>query len=45
MEELVIGIGMEEESLHDKTFSFLVSLMGHRDQLRMNHWQTKSYAD
>jgi DNA-binding ferritin-like protein len=31
--------------LQEKTFDFLVNLMGYRDQLRMNHWQTTSYAE
>lgn len=32
-------------SLKDKTFEFLVQLMGYRAQLRLNHWQTTSYAE
>jgi DNA-binding ferritin-like protein len=32
-------------SLSEKTFDFLICMMGCRDQLRMNHWQTKSYAE
>ena len=31
--------------LREKTFDFLLSLMESRDQLRMNHWQTTSYAE
>lgn len=33
------------EQLQQKVFSYLVFLMGRRDQLRMNHWQTFSYAE
>lgn len=32
-------------SLQEKTFDFLLNLMEYRDQLRMNHWQTTSYAE
>ena len=45
MEDIVIGIGIESESLQDKTFDFLITLMGYRNQLRINHWQTTSYAE
>jgi DNA-binding ferritin-like protein len=45
MEDIVIGISLESGSLQDKTFIFLVKLMGYRNQLRMNHWQTESYAE
>jgi len=33
------------ESILDKSFSYLISLIGYRDQLRINHWQTISYAE
>jgi DNA-binding ferritin-like protein len=33
------------EDLKEKTFMFLVKMMGFRNQLRMNHWQTTSYAE
>lgn len=39
------GIPMQESSLKDKTFLFLINLMGLRDQLRINHWQTTSYSE
>jgi DNA-binding ferritin-like protein len=45
MEEIVVGISLQTGSLQDQTFIFLVKLMGYRNQLRMNHWQTKSYAE
>ena len=32
-------------SLQEKTFDFLLNTMMYRDQLRMNHWQTTSYAE
>jgi len=42
--EIVTGI-LEEGDLHTETFHFLIKLMGYRNQLRMNHWQTHSYAE
>lgn len=45
MEDIIVGIAIESGSLQDQTFIFLVKLMGYRNQLRMNHWQTKSYAE
>jgi len=45
MEDIAVVMTLGEESLQDKTFVFLVKLMGFRNQLRMNHWQTKSYAE
>ena len=45
MEDIVVGILISEGSLQDQTFIFLVKLMGYRNQLRMNHWQTRSYAE
>lgn len=44
MEEIFIGV-IGTGSLQDKIFMFLIKLMGQRDQLRMNHWQTTSYAE
>ena len=43
----IMGFAFEEggQELDIKTFYFLIKLMGLRDQLRMNHWQTKSYAE
>ena len=42
-------LGMQDTgwnvSLQEKTFDFLLNLMSYRDQLRMNHWQTTSYAE
>lgn len=38
-------INLAPESLLDKTFNFIIKLMGCRDQLRINHWQTTSYAE
>lgn len=32
-------------ALREKTFLFLIKLMAYRNQLRMNHWQTTSYAE
>jgi hypothetical protein len=31
--------------LKEKTFCFLMKIMGCRNQLRMNHWQTTSFAE
>jgi len=45
MEDILVGIAFKSESLLDKTFIFLMKLMGYRNQLRMNHWQTKSFAE
>ena len=44
-----MDLGMQDTgwsvSLQEKTFDFLLNLMEYRDQLRMNHWQTTSYAE
>ena len=32
-------------SLKDKIFSYLINLQGYSLQLRMNHWQTESFAE
>jgi len=45
MESISIGIELNSGSLQDKTFQFLIKLMGYRNQLRINHWQTKSFAE
>jgi len=37
--------GNGSDDLQMKTFTFLMSLMGYNNQLRMNHWQTTSYAE
>lgn len=34
-----------DDSLKSKSFGFLIKLMGLKNQLRMNHWQTHSYAE
>ena len=47
--DILAGLGPQvsnsDNPLREKTFHFLVCLMGHRDQLRINHWQTTSYAE
>lgn len=45
MDDILVGISVDNESLQNKTFIFLIKLMGYRNQLRMNHWQTNSYAE
>ena len=45
MENLFVGIKIESGDLLDKTFEFVIKLMGYRNQIKMNHWQTKSYAE
>jgi len=45
MEDILVGISIQSESLLDKTFIFLIKLMGYRNQIRLNHWQTKSFAE
>ena len=40
-----IEVSMDDNYLKERTFLFLVKLMGFRDQLRMNHWQTEKYAE
>lgn len=45
MEDILVGISFQSESLQDKTFCFLMKLMGYRNQMRMNHWQTRSFAE
>jgi DNA-binding ferritin-like protein len=34
-----------KETPQDKIFNFLIKLMGYRNQLRMNHWQTTKYSE
>ncbi len=34
-----------EEGLKDKTFCSLMRLLGFRNQIRINHWQTCSFAE
>ena len=36
---------VQQYGLKEKTFIFLIKIMGYRDQLRINHWQTTSYAE
>jgi DNA-binding ferritin-like protein len=38
-------LGVSGNDLLGKTFQFLISLMGYRDQLRMNHWQTEKFSE
>jgi len=45
MNDLLIGITMKSDDLLDQTFEFLNKTLGYRNQLKMNHWQTKSYAE
>jgi hypothetical protein len=45
MEDILIGIDVEQRSVLDKTFCFLIKLMGYRNQIKMNHWQTKLYSE
>ncbi len=45
MEDLFISMTIGEGNTQEKVFTFLMKLMTHRNQLRMNHWQTKSYAE
>jgi hypothetical protein len=45
MEDILVGITIQSDNLLDKTFQFLIKLMGYRNQIRMNHWQTKSFAE
>lgn len=43
--DLRAQVSGSDNPLREKTFYYLISLMGCRDQLRMNHWQTTSYAE
>jgi len=44
MEQMVVTIiGGQNEN--DHMFSFIMDLMGYRNQFLMNHWQTTSYAE
>jgi len=44
--DILVGIPVnKEEELREKTFYFLIKIMGYRNQLRMNHWQTTSYSE
>jgi len=45
MENILVDISIQPENLLDKSFGFLIKLMGYRNQIRMNHWQTKCYAE
>lgn len=45
LSDVNIEVSMDDHSLKEKTFLFLVKLMGYRDQLRMNHWQTGKYSE
>ena len=43
--DMRMQVSGSENPLREKTFAFLLKLMENRDQLRMNHWQTTSYAE
>jgi hypothetical protein len=48
--DIISGMNMASygdsgNELKEKTFIFLIKLMGFRNQLRMNHWQTTSFAE
>ena len=43
--DLRAQVSGSDNPLREKTFSYLINLMGCRDQLRINHWQTTSYAE
>ncbi len=43
--DLRAQVSGSDNPLREKTFSYLIHLMGCRDQLRINHWQTTSYAE
>ncbi len=34
-----------DEDLKDSTFNFLIKVLGYRNQLRMNHWQTEVFSE
>ena len=40
-----VSVSNGDEALKEKTFLFLIKLMGYANQLRFNHWQTTSYAE
>ena len=40
-----LSVSEGDEALKEKTFTFLIKLMGYANQLRFNHWQTTSYAE
>jgi len=41
----LISTNISQIGIREKTFTFLIKLMECRDQLIINHWQTKSYAE
>ena len=45
--ELLSQFTMEtgDGDLKDLTFSFIIKVLGFRNQVQMNHWQTTSYAE
>lgn len=45
MEDILINVNLEPDSLIDKTFDSIIILLGFRNQIKMNHWQTASYAE
>jgi len=40
-----LDIYSNDEKIKKESFIFLMKLMGYRDQLRMNHWQTFTYSE
>lgn len=43
--DIRVSVSEGNDALREKTFLFLIKLMAYRNQLRMNHWQTTSYAE
>lgn len=40
-----LNISSNDEKLKKESFEFLMKLMGYKNQLRMNHWQTFTYSE
>ncbi len=40
-----LNISSEDNKLKENSFLFLMKLMGYKNQLRMNHWQTFTYSE
>jgi len=46
MDEILVNISIGQcDDIKNKTFTFLIKLLGFKNQLRINHWQTKSYVE
>ena len=43
--DLRVSFSEGDTDLREKTFLFLIKLMAYRNQMRMNHWQTTSFAE